>query len=175
MLGPTFRAGLVLWLKRKGHFQERVGTAPCSINSGRSTRTLTLVFCKLPAVTCGLIAGTRGVTVQVRDLVPTPRRAWLDFSAKPTRSQSLLTPRPRGSEGTRTRLPVPSGVGSSGISTPTPAQFPRVGIELSPPCNAALQLDDPPYTLLRAGRPLYQDRIFRGGKCSRVRSRGRHF
>ena len=57
--------------------------------------------CELPAVTCGLIAGTRGVTIQVRDLIPTPRapRAWLDFYAKPTRSQFLLTTKIEGLHG----------------------------------------------------------------------------
>ena len=72
MLGPTFQEGLVLWFRREKAFPERVGTAPCSISSGGSTRTLTLCVCKLPAVTCGLIAGTYGVTVQVWDLIPTP-------------------------------------------------------------------------------------------------------
>jgi hypothetical protein len=58
-----------------------------------------LFVCELPAVTCGLIAGTRGVTIQVRDLIPTPPQAWLDFSAKPTRSQSLLTTKTEGLRG----------------------------------------------------------------------------
>ena len=146
MLGPTFRAGLVLWLKEGKGISRACRNRPLLHQLGKIHLHTHPCVCKLPAVTCGLIAGTRGVAVQVRDLIPTPPQAWLDFSAKPTRSQSLLTPRPRGSEGTRTRLPVPSGVGSSGISTPTPAQFPRVGIELSPPCNAALQLNNPPYT-----------------------------
>ena len=118
----------------------------------------------LPAVACGLIGGTRDGdgSVQVRGLTLPPPP---DFPAKP---DTLVIPffqsRSRVSTRTGTRLPVPSGVGDQALQPRRPHSSTRVGIKLSPPCSAALQLNNPSYTV--GGPPLYQDRIFMGGSTT---------